>query len=160
MPELSKAALLKRLDDEHAALAATVAGLTEEQMAHRFEGSDGWTSVEDVVKHLASGERGMLTVAQRCAAGGEPPSYAGFDLDRWNIRQVEKLKTLTPAEALAQYDAVRQQAKVTLESLSEDQLARPASHPVFGQVTVGGLFRIMAIHEQMHRRDIVRMRGR
>jgi hypothetical protein len=100
----------------------------------------------------------MLTVAQRCAAGGEPPSYAGFDLDRWNLRQVEKVKALTPAEALAQFHAVRQETMATLDNLTGDQLARPASHPVFGQVTVGDLFRIMAFHEQMHRHDIAKMR--
>ncbi len=157
MPELTTSLLSKRLHDAHQALHATIQGLTEEQMSYIFKGTEGWTSVGDILKHLLSGERGMLTVVQRCLAGGEPPSYEGFDLDRYNRRQVEKLQALTPAEAIAQYDTVRRETLAVLDSLTEEQLKIPAGHPIYDCATVGELFRIMGIHEEMHRGDIVKM---
>ncbi len=160
MANLDRDSLIAQLKAEHAQFLAVVRGLTEEQMTRRFEGVDGWTSVADVVKHLAGGEKGMLMVAQRCAAGEPPPNYEGFDLDYYNRRQVEKRKELSPAEALAEYEEARRQTLATLESLTEEQLARPAAHPTFGDVTVAQLFRIMALHENMHRKDVLDLLAR
>jgi hypothetical protein len=159
MAAMSKDRLLDRLQDASHEFADAVYGLTQEQMGYIFEGSDGWTSVGDVVRHLIGAERGMLTVARRCAAGEEPPGYEGFDLDRWNARQVEKLRALTPAQALDKLQAVRQETLSTLVDLTDEQIALPASHPFWGSVTVGELFRIIAIHQEMHRKDVVKMRG-
>lgn len=159
MANLDKQSLINKLNEEHEKFLALVEDLDEDQMARRAVDVDGWASIADVVKHLAGSEQGMLTVAQRCAAGQPLPSYEGFDLDYYNRRQVEKRRELSPAQALAQYNDHRQRTLETLESLTEEQMGSRAGHPTFGDVTVGQIFRIMALHEAMHRKDVLDLLG-
>ncbi|MFQ6058123.1 MAG: DinB family protein [Anaerolineae bacterium] len=154
MPELDKQGLRQKLTAEREALLASLAGLSEAKLDQRFEDVEGWTSVGDILRHLAGAERGMLTVAQRCARGKPPPDYTGFDLDRYNARQVEKRAAQSVAQTLDEMAASRAELLNFLDGLTEAQLAMPARHPIFGDVTVGQLLRIIASHEGMHRKDI------
>ena len=146
--------LVAKLNHEHQALMALLEDIDEATMTRQVTHRDGWQSIGDVIKHLEAGERGMLIVIRRCIAGKPLPDYAGFDLDQYNQRQVAKRAHLTATQALAQYNAVREETLRTLTSLTEADLVQPARHPVWGEVTVAQLFRIMAIHEGLHRRDV------
>ena len=158
MSKLDKEGLKEKLAAKREALLVAIEGLSEEEMGRRFEEVDGWPSIGDALRHLAGAERGMLTVAQRCVQGKPLPDYTGFDLDRWNARQVEKRAAQSVAQALDELQASRAELLVFLDSLIEAQLIIPARHPAFGDVTVGQLLRIIALHEGMHRQDVQKLR--
>lgn len=157
MAEMTVEQLADRLRSVRTSLLKAMEGLSDGDMERQVE-TDGWRSIKDVILHLATGERGMLTVARRCLAG-EHFSYEGFDLNRWNERQVEKKRGLSVAEALNELQAVRDDSLSTLQELTPEQLQTPAAHPVWGDVTVGQLFRIMSIHDELHRQDIEQLRA-
>ena len=124
--------LLTKLNKERERLLAALEGVDEVLAAHRFEGTEGWTSIHDAVRHVASAEASMLTVAERTVAGTYQ-RIEGFDLNRFNARQVEKR--------------------------ADEQLGLPTFHPVWGEVDVAGLLRIIAIHDGLHRKDIETLRA-
>ena len=157
MAEMTVEQLTDKLKSVRVNLLKSIEGLPDDDITQEI-GTNGWKSIKDIILHLASGERGMLTVARQCLAG-QRVSYEGFDLDRWNERQVEKKRHLSVAEALAELQAVREDSLTTLRELTPEQLRMPAAHPFWGDVTVGQLFRIMSIHDELHRRDVEQIRA-
>lgn len=156
MAEMTVEQLTDRLKSIRTNLVRAIEGLSDDDIA-REVGTDGWRSIKDIILHLSTSEHGMLVVAKRCLAG-KMVSYEGFDLDRWNERQVEKKRHLSVSQALAELQAVREDGLNTLQGLTPEQLRTPAAHPFWGDVTVGQLFRIMSIHDELHRRDIEQLR--
>lgn len=149
--------LITKLNKERERLLKALEGVDATLAARRFEGTEGWTSIHDAIRHVASAEASMLTVAERTVAGTYQ-RIEGFDLNRFNARQVEKRAQQTWEESLAELNDVRQRSLAALETWTDEQLALPAFHPVWGEVDVAGLFRIIAIHDGLHRKDIETLR--
>lgn len=145
--------LKAKLSQERAKLLDALEGVDANLAARRFEGTDGWTSIHDTLRHVASAEASMMIVAERTVEGTFKP-VEGFDLNRFNARQVEKRSSQTWTESLAEFHTVRAQTLALLDGWTDAQLALPTVHPVWGDTTVGGLFRIIAIHDTLHRKDI------
>ena len=150
--------LVAKLNKERERLLAALEGVDATLAARRFEGTEGWTSIHDAVRHVASAEASMLTVAERTVAGTYQ-RIEGFDLNRFNARQVEKRAQQTWEESLAELNQVRSKSLAALETWTDEQLALPTFHPVWGDVDVAGLFRIIAIHDGLHRKDIETLRA-
>ena len=102
--------------------------------------------------HLAGAERGLQGTVQRFLAGQPLPE--GFSLDYWNQRQVEKQKERSVADLLAGLQASRVDTLALLDSLSDEQLAVRGLHPAGFETSVGGIFRVMAMHELDHGQEI------
>jgi uncharacterized protein (TIGR03083 family) len=142
-------ALRADLDAAHAALKETVA-------AGGAWGNEspnpGW-SARDLLAHLVSAETGNLTIARRILAGeGEP--VEGFDLDRWNARQIEKMGPKEPDALLADLEAARRETVALLASLSPADLEK-AGHRTTGEpTTVAGVFRQIINHQRAHTAEI------
>ena len=145
--------LVERLTKERERLMAALEGVDPMMADRRIEGTDGWTTIHDAMRHVASAESSMLTVARRTVEGTYK-KIDDFDLNRYNARQVEKRQAQTWQETLAELQAARQDSLDALAALTEEQLALPTHHPVWGETTVGGLFRIIAIHDSLHRKDV------
>ncbi|MFN8472572.1 MAG: DinB family protein [Anaerolineae bacterium] len=145
--------LEEKLNHERARLMAELEGITEDMASRRVEGVDGWTTIHDAMRHVASAEQSMVTVAERTVAGTYQP-VPDFDLNRFNARQVEKRQAQTWQDTLNELANVRANTLKVLEGWNEDQLNLPTVHPVWGDTTVGGLFRIIAIHDSLHRKDV------
>ena len=109
-------------------------------------------NVHDLLAHLAGAERGLQSTVQRFLDGGPLPD--GFSLDYWNQRQVEKQKERSVEEFLASLAASRIDPLALLESLSGEQLAVRGLHPAGFETSVGGIFRVMAMHELDHGQEI------
>ena len=151
-------ALEEKLNHERARLIAELDGITEDMASRRVEGVDGWTTIHDAMRHVASAEQSMIVVAERTVAGTYQPA-PDFDLNRFNARQVEKRAQQTWEESLAELNQVRSKSLAALETWTDEQLALPTFHPVWGDVDVAGLFRIIAIHDGLHRKDIETLRA-
>lgn len=109
-------------------------------------------NVHDLLAHLAVAERGLQGTVQRFLAGQPLPE--GFSLDYWNQRQVEKQKEHSVADLLASLAASRVDTLSLLDSLSDEQLAVRGMHPAGFETSVGGIFRVMAMHELDHGQEI------
>ena len=109
-------------------------------------------NVHDLLAHLAGAERGLQGTVQRFLAGQPLPE--GFSLDFWNQRQVEKQKERSVADLLAGLQASRVDTLALLDSLSDEQLAVRGLHPAGFETSVGGIFRVMAMHELDHGQEI------
>ncbi len=49
--------------------------------------------------------------------------------------------------------------RLSLPAWTPHNLQRTGTHPVLGEMSVSGIFRIIAIHEQMHTREIAAIRA-
>ncbi|MFN8485337.1 MAG: DinB family protein [Anaerolineae bacterium] len=151
-------ALEEKLNHERARLIAELDGITEDMASRRVEGVDGWTTIHDAMRHVASAEQSMIVVAERTVAGTYQPA-PDFDLNRFNARQVEKRQAQSWEDTLKELANVRANTLTVLHGWDEEQLNLPTVHPVWGDTTVGGLFRIIAIHDSLHRKDVETLRG-
>jgi len=143
--------LKKRLDEAHADLLAVVSGLTTEQAARPTLNAD-WT-VQDVLAHLAGAERGHQQVI-RALLAGQLAAQPGFDLDTFNQADVAARAGWTLAKLLEDLNAGRAGTLALLESLGADDWDRAGYHPGGFDTTVEGTFRVIAIYERRHSKDI------
>lgn len=120
--------------------------------------NEGWT-VKDTLAHLCTGESGNLLIARRIL-NGEARPVEGFDLHRWNQRQVEKRRERTPDELWQELDAARAETLAFLDTLTEDQLRLQGYRPTGDATTLEGVIRQIARHERMHTADIRTALGR
>ena len=155
-----KEAIGRRLSLERERLLGLLEGLSVEEMTQRLK--DGGWSIKDILVHIASAEKAHLAFIKRMCEEDNPqmmPPGVEFDLDRWNASQVSKRGKFTLKEVLAELDEARRRTTTLLNDLTEEQLSRQGAHAVWGQRTVAQQLRIIRIHDQMHRRDVMRLKG-
>lgn len=143
--------LRKRLDEAHADLLVAVSGLTAEQAA-RATPNVNWT-VQDVLAHLAGAERGHQQVI-RALLAGEVAGQPGFDLDTFNQADVAAREGWTLGKLFEDLNASRAGTLALLESMGAEDWDRAGYHPGGFDTTIEGTFRVIAIHERRHAKDI------
>jgi uncharacterized protein (TIGR03083 family) len=139
-----------QLAESRAYLLSVAEQISPDQVLASTE-NPAW-NVHDLLAHLAGAERGLQATVQRFLAGEPLPD--GFSLDYWNQRQVAKQKERSVADLLAGLEASRAGTLALLDSLSEEQLAVRGMHPAGFETSVGGIFRVMAMHELDHGQEI------
>ena len=151
----TKHELIAELNTDRAKLLDLVARLDE---AHAQTIVYGDWRVQDILAHIASGEKGTLTYAKMVAAGrpmgasmsdGEP-----FDLDRWNQAQVNKRRSKSLQEIVVELNANRKATLEYMSGLDVGTLARPGSHPIFQDATVAEVISSLAEADRHHLREI------
>ncbi|HEY8475748.1 MAG TPA: maleylpyruvate isomerase family mycothiol-dependent enzyme [Chloroflexota bacterium] len=148
----SKEALRRALLAAQERFLDVVRGLGPDDLALPTENPD-WT-VHDVLAHLASAERGLLTTIERVRRGEPVPP--GYSADEWNARQVSKRRTLPLSDLLAEQAAGRVATVRALEDLPEAELRLVGQH-ISGEVlSVEALFARIASHQDEHLAQILR----
>ena len=142
--------LRAELTDARAYLLSVAEQIGPEQVLNSTE-NPLW-NVHDLLGHLAGAERGMQATVKRFLAGEALPE--GFSLDYWNQRQVEKQKERSVPDLLAGLAASRVDTLALLDSLTDDQLAVRGVHPAGFELSVGGIFKVIAYHERGHGQEI------
>jgi uncharacterized damage-inducible protein DinB len=137
-----------------ARLLAAVDGLQAE--AWDWRPGDGRWSARQTLAHVGSAQWDHLQVAQRLIAG-EPVTLSDFDLDAWNAAQVAKRASWPVAQLLADLEAAHLQTLCFLASLDAQKLSITGTHPALGEVSVGQVLRVIALHDSLHRRDVVQL---
>ncbi|NUQ39018.1 MAG: DinB family protein [Caldilineales bacterium] len=143
--------LRQRLLAGEQALLAAVAGL-EDEMAATTSANPGW-AIKDVLAHLASAELGHCAVIRRLLAG-ESTHLPGFDLDAFNEAEVAARRRLSLAEVLAEYQANRAVTLALLTTIGPEDWDKAGPHPGGFETTVEGVFRVIALHEKRHLREM------
>lgn len=146
-----KAKIVNALDAARAELLAVLDGLGDGDW-QRPTACQGW-SIKDVVAHLAIGDAGNMVIVRRIL-NGEEGAVAGFDVDRYNQRQVEKRRDRSPRELHGDLAAGRRELVALLDELSDEQLS-VAGHRTTGEpTTVEGVFYRLVEHDRMHAQHI------
>lgn len=133
-------------------LLATVEGLASKSWDWRPPG--GRWSVAETLAHVGAAQWSHLDVARRILAG-EPTEIQEFDLDAWNSAAVAERRTWTAQQILQDLHAAGRETLRFLSTLGPDDLSAAGSHPALGAVSVAQVLRVVAIHDNMHRRDIL-----
>lgn len=145
----------KRLDAARAKLLDSVEGLGE--AAWNWQPADGRWSVRLTLAHVGSAHWSHLEVARRIAEG-RTVRLAGFDLDEWNEIRVAERAGWSRQQVLADLQAAQQATAAFLAELTQEELDARGEHPVLGKVNLGQALRVIALHDSLHRREILKLR--
>ena len=157
-------ALTDKLKTERALLLAAVNRLNASSFIRPCDG--GW-SAQDILAHLAAAEQLNFKFAklmvtqdspvQLTAFAADYPDFTGeFSLDRFNAYLIKKLRTKSLAEVLDGLEESRGETLAWVETLTPDQLERGGQHAVWGNQNVRGMLRILALHDKIHTKDILK----
>lgn len=146
-----KEKLVDRLNAARCELLALISSLNDRQAAQESP-YPGWT-VKDVAAHLTAAERGHQQVI-RALLAGQDTVIDGFDLDAFNEREVASRRGRSLAELLAELASSRAETLALLEAVGTEDWERAGFHPGGFDTTVEGVFRVIAIHEKRHAKDI------
>ncbi len=142
--------LRRRLEESHASVLAVVTAWDEATAA--LPVTPEWTA-RAVLAHLAAAELGHIHVIRRLLAD-EPTELPGFDLDRHNQAEVAARQDRSLAELIAEYRANRMATLALLDTVPATDWDKGGPHPGGFATTVAGTFRIIAIHEKRHLREL------
>jgi uncharacterized protein (TIGR03083 family) len=143
--------LLDRLNKSRARLLAAIEPLTEDDLDRPAAGE--WT-VRQILLHLVASEEDHRRVIEVIVQGETERLPREFVLDAHNARRLAELGRLSREALLAALAGQRAQTVKLLTSLDEAALARRGPHPALGEMSAADLFRIIAVHEGRHLRDI------
>ncbi|MEW5830500.1 MAG: DinB family protein [Chloroflexota bacterium] len=152
MPE-SPQFLVERLTSEGEKMSAFFESLSPEQWQQTVytEGAE-WT-IRSVLAHFVMAERGFLKLFDNILGGG-PGVSEDFSIDRYNARQQEKTRDMTPAELLQAYRDVRAEIIAWVSQRSQADLQLQGRHAAMGFTTLLEMVKMIYLHNQMHLRDI------
>jgi uncharacterized damage-inducible protein DinB len=142
---------LDKLAKSREKLLAAVSALPEETLD--LHSADGWT-IRETLTHLVNSEEDHCRVIAAVVRGEAHRLPSNFDLNQHNAARLAERGHLTRAELFKALDTQRQRTVALFNSLGEDQMALVGTHPALGETTVSNVFRVLAMHEQMHTRDI------
>ncbi len=147
-------AIEAKLTKARSKLLATVEGLDEAEW--NWLPREGRWSARLTLAHVGSAHWSHLEVARRLVAG-EAADIPGFDLDEWNEARVAERAGWSAERVLADLQAAQQATSAFLAGLDPEELAVRGSHPALGEVSVDQVLRVIALHDNMHRRDILNL---
>jgi hypothetical protein len=152
MTETSPVWLAERLKKEGEKVTAYFSTLTDEQwQTEVYTEGDIWM-IRNVLAHFVTSERGLLKLFERIRQGG-PGAAEDFSIDRYNARQQEKTREMTPQELLEQFMEVRSSAVEWVSGLGQEDLIKEGRHPFLGQVQLVEMIKMLYLHNQIHFRD-------
>jgi hypothetical protein len=143
--------LRKRLISSHQAVMDLVLSI-DGPTAMALRANEGWSG-QDLMAHLAASELGHCEVIRRLLAD-EPTFIPDFDLGTFNNAEVEKRSTLSWEDILAEYQTNRMATLALLDKVPDADWGKSGPHPGGFDTSVEGVFRVIAIHEKRHLKDL------
>lgn len=123
------------------------------QTHHDPEHGGTW-SVRDILTHVLNAEEDHCRVAALIARGDLDRLPSDFDLDAHNAHRLAERGTLTRDELFAALDHQRQRSIDLYSGFSDEQRALSGPHPALGEISVSGIFKVIAMHDLLHLRDL------
>ena len=119
--------------------------------------SDGaaWT-VFEMFAHVVEAEGSLARLVASVAAGGEGVPV-DFDKDRYNESKVQRNTITDPVEMLDLFARRRAESVAVVAALTPEDLQKSGRHPALGEAEVGEMVKVIAVHVQMHIRDVQRV---
>ena len=100
----------------------------------RAGGVCGWWSCKDIMAHLASFEQALIEVLASFTDGSPMPTVErmGRDPQAFNDHEVEARAGRTPAQIVAEYDALHARSMELIADIPPELLRRPGVIPWYG----------------------------
>jgi hypothetical protein len=136
---------IAELDALPAALARAIAEFPPHKLDTPYR-DGGWTA-RQVVHHLADSHLNAYTRI-RLALTEDAAMIKTYDEQRW--AELPDARDADPAISLSILSGLHRRLTLLLESLTPDEFARTAQHPVWGAVTVDALVQMYAWHTRHH----------
>ena len=134
-------------------------GLNDSQWQTEIYSEGANWNIRSILAHLMTAERAFVQLFEAIRQGG-PGTSEDFVIDRYNARQQEKTRDLTPADLLEQYRNIRSQMVTWVAGLQDSELEIRGRHPFLGMTTLREMIKMIYIHNQTHYRDIRRILNR
>jgi hypothetical protein len=132
-----KAAIVDTIQQGTDQVRRTFGSLSDEQLRTKIhEGERGWTA-RDVLAHLAA-RQAVNDRLLRMASGDAAPIAAIPSMDDWNQTLIDARRASDRDTLLAEFQAVQDALIAQVQTLSDDQLARPVPLPQ-GEMLLGDL---------------------
>jgi uncharacterized damage-inducible protein DinB len=135
-------------------LLAVVEGLDE--VAWDWQPGDGRWSARLTLAHVGSAHWSHLEVA-RGLVEGQTIDLPGFELNEWNEARVAERADWSPGEILADLNAAQDATLALMAELEAKDLEARGVHPALGEVSAGQVLGVIALHDSLHRRDILKL---
>ena len=148
------AALQRNLADARAELNRVLDAVGERWQESVYSDGAQWT-VQQVVVHLMSSDRGQTNLL-KAIARGEEGVPADFDLERYNRRSVEKQAAATPAELRAAMTAAAAERAAWLAAQDESVLDKTGRHASMRVLSIEQILNVIAGHDRAHADDIAK----
>ncbi len=148
--------LAERLKTEGEKTAAFFAALNADQWQATVYTENAEWRVRDVLAHFISAEKSFLALFENIRNGG-PGAPEDFSIDRFNVSQVAKMKSLSQSELLAEFNKTRAGTTRWVTALSELDLLQRGRHPALGVASLAEMIKMIYLHNQMHSRDLRRV---
>jgi uncharacterized damage-inducible protein DinB len=145
--------LAEKLRTEGEKFVGVFAGLGDEQWNAEVYTEGGTWTIRNVLSHFVTSERGLVRLFEQIRQGGAGVSD-DFSIDRYNARQQEKTRDLTPAELLEQYRTIRAESVAWVSGLRDEELELQGRHPWLQQTTLREMIKMLYLHNQIHFRDM------
>jgi uncharacterized damage-inducible protein DinB len=144
------------LERTPAVLRAMLEGVPD-RWATATEGPGTWSPF-DVVGHLIHGERTDWIPRTRHILAGESRPFDPFDREA----QFAESRGATLSELLDRFEALRRESLAALREmrLTQADLERTGTHPVFGTVTLSQLLSTWTVHDFDHIGQVARTMGK
>lgn len=143
--------LLDEITPKREKLLALLATLSDGDLDRRA--ADGW-SIRETLTHVINAEEDHRRIIAAFASGRGDSVPASITLDEHNAQRLAERGALTRDQILAGMEDQRRQTESLLGRLSDEQLAQAVHHPVLGDTTLRDIFRVIGLHDHLHRREI------
>ena len=150
-----RTAWIRQIAEAPAALRAAVEDLSDAQLDTPYR-PEGWT-VRQVVHHVPDSHMNAY-IRYKWTLTEADPTIKPYNEAAWaNLADTR----LTPVSvSLDLLDAVHRRWVVLLESLKDDDFAKPLRHPEYGAMTLDRLLQMYAWHGRHHVAHVTSLRTR
>lgn len=145
--------LIRRLNDEGAALLAQLTEFAPQAWAQSVYPAEAPWTTHSILAHLVSAE-GYLQRMMADILGGGPGAPPGVDIDAINATEVAALTRFTPAELIEKLREVRAKTTAMVATFTEEDLDRRGNHPFLGDTALEDFVKLIYRHDKMHMRDV------
>lgn len=146
--------IITSLDRFPALLAASIAGLTDDDV--RWRPPDGAWSILEILAHLADEEELDFKLRLRLALENPDQPWPSIDPVGWAT--AKKYNTFDPTQTLDRFLAERARSIQWLQSLRDPDWSQAHEHPKIGSIRAGDLLAAWAAHDLFHLRQIAKRR--
>jgi hypothetical protein len=147
--------LIAKLQKGHLKTREFFDNLTPEQWQLTVYDEPDWTA-HNLLAHFVSAEQHLLGLSQNVAANGSG-APEGFDINRFNAKEQNRLQGKPIRELLDALDQSRQRTIDWVRTLGDEQLDKKGRHPALGEVSVEAILIAIYGHQILHMRDLVRL---
>ena len=142
--------LAGQLNDAREQLLASYAGLSDEEMQQ--PGVCGDRSIADILAHIAAWDRASIDAFKSMLEGERPP-FIDLDeegIEEFNAERHEAAKGVTPADAVTEMLAAREELVALLREIDNKTMFAPAPGDDHSELAIGACITVLVNHDEEH----------